>query len=239
MARLRQADERVIQGGKEQADIWRFLMDNEAILRQRCRQVIRSPQDALSELRLRLFSLLLREPQRLTGIDNVPAWLRRVAPPAAAPGSGALSSAKPNRGRGRSAQLFSHPVAWLRQDRQVAAFGRGFNRNGSSWTLTTFNLDFAVDNMEGKTVLVFLKPQRPQRDYRIHAWKVLTGSAGSTEFFDYEAVTETDVTTRGERDNPIISGRRQVAPGQLLQAISPDKCRRFCNRPRPRWPWKS
>ncbi|WP_353926557.1 sigma-70 family RNA polymerase sigma factor [Pseudomonas sp.] len=57
-------------------------MDNEAILRQRCRQVIRSPQDAedaLSELRLRLFNLLLREPQRLTGIDNVPAWLRRVA----------------------------------------------------------------------------------------------------------------------------------------------------------------
>ena len=82
MARLRQADECVIPGGKDRADIWRFLMDNEAILRQRCRQVIRSPQDAedaLSELRLRLFSLLLREPQRLTGIDNVPAWLRRVA----------------------------------------------------------------------------------------------------------------------------------------------------------------
>ncbi|MET1079523.1 MAG: hypothetical protein ABWY06_16035 [Pseudomonas sp.] len=93
--------------------------------------------------------------------------------------------------------------------------------------MTVFNLNFAVDDMEGKTVLVFLKPQRPQRDYRIHAWQVLTGSAGSTESFDYQAVIETDVTTLGDRDNQIISGRRQVAPGQLLQAISPDKLSPF------------
>lgn len=87
--------------------------------------------------------------------------------------------------------------------------------------MTTFNVNFAVDDMEGKTVLVFLKPQQPQRDYRIHAWQILTGSAGATESFDYEAIIETDVTTLGEKDsNTIISGRRTLNPGTLLQAVS-------------------
>ena len=57
-------------------------MDNEAIMRRRCQQVLHSPQDvedALSELRLRLFHTLTKEPERLHTIDNVPAWLRRVA----------------------------------------------------------------------------------------------------------------------------------------------------------------
>lgn len=89
--------------------------------------------------------------------------------------------------------------------------------------MTTFNVNFAVDDMEGKTVLVFLKPQQPQRDYRIHAWQILTGSAGATESFDYEAVIETDVTTLGEKDsNTIVSGRRTLNPGSLLQAVSPN-----------------
>lgn len=89
--------------------------------------------------------------------------------------------------------------------------------------MTVFNVNFAVDDMEGKTVLVFLKPQNPQRDYRIHAWQVLTGSAGTTESFSYEAVIETDVTTRGDMEgNKIISERREITPGQLLQAVSPN-----------------
>lgn len=82
MARFMEADARAVRRGINQADIWRFLMDNEAIMRRRCQQVIRSPQDAedaLSELRLRLFHLLQKEPGRLASIDNVPAWLRRVA----------------------------------------------------------------------------------------------------------------------------------------------------------------
>lgn len=88
--------------------------------------------------------------------------------------------------------------------------------------MTTFNVNFNVDDMEGKTVLVFLKPQNPQRDYRVHAWQVLTGSAGATESFDYEAVIETDVSSLGEKaGNQIISGRRAILPGQLLQAVSP------------------
>ncbi|WPN55785.1 RNA polymerase sigma factor [Pseudomonas sp. P9_31] len=50
-------------------------------MRKRCRQLTRSPQDAedaLSELRLHLFNLFRKEPERLTAIDNVQAWLRRV-----------------------------------------------------------------------------------------------------------------------------------------------------------------
>ncbi|MBU6956580.1 RNA polymerase sigma factor [Pseudomonas sp. CVAP len=50
-------------------------------MRKRCRQLTRSPQDAedaLSELRLHLFNLFCKEPERLTTIDNVQAWLRRV-----------------------------------------------------------------------------------------------------------------------------------------------------------------
>jgi hypothetical protein len=88
--------------------------------------------------------------------------------------------------------------------------------------MTAFNVNFAVDDMEGKTVLVFLKPQRPQRDYQIHAWQVLTGSAGATESFDYQAVIETDVTTLGDKPgNTIVSGRRGISPGELIQAVSP------------------
>lgn len=88
--------------------------------------------------------------------------------------------------------------------------------------MTTFNVNFAVDDMEGKTVLVFLKPQQAQRNYLIHAWQVLTGSAHSTESFVYEAVIETDVTSvGGQTSNTIISGRQTILPGNLLQAICP------------------
>ncbi|BBP85163.1 MULTISPECIES: hypothetical protein [unclassified Pseudomonas] len=88
--------------------------------------------------------------------------------------------------------------------------------------MTRFNVNFAVDDMEGKAVLVFLKPQNPQRDYRIHAWQVLDGAAGSTESFDYEPQIETDVSSYGERASSlIVSERRAVMPGNLLQAVCP------------------
>ena len=87
---------------------------------------------------------------------------------------------------------------------------------------TIFNVNMAVEDMQGKTVLVFLKPQNPQRNYLIHAWQVLTGSAGSTESFAFEAQISTDVTSIGEQPgNTIISARANVNPGQLFQAISP------------------
>jgi len=85
-----------------------------------------------------------------------------------------------------------------------------------------FNVNMDVESMEGKTVLVFLKPQPPQANYRIHAWQVITGSAGSTESFDYEADISTDVTSAGEKaGNVIVSERLPVRPGQLLEATSP------------------
>lgn len=65
-----------------QGAIWIFLIENEAIMRRRCRQLTRCSQDAedaFSELRLRLFSLFDKEPERLITIDNVQAWLKRVA----------------------------------------------------------------------------------------------------------------------------------------------------------------
>ncbi len=86
---------------------------------------------------------------------------------------------------------------------------------------TQFNVTMNVEDMQGKTVLVFLKPQNPQRNYMIHAWQVLTGSAGATESFMYEATISTDVTSNNDR-NTIVSGRQTVQPGQLLSAISPN-----------------
>ena len=88
--------------------------------------------------------------------------------------------------------------------------------------MMVFNVHFDVEDMEGKTVLVFLKPQNPQRDYDIHAWRVLTGSAGATERFSYEDRIETDLSSTGNApDEQIISARVAVQPGQLLQAVSP------------------
>ncbi|BCD84459.1 hypothetical protein PSm6_08660 [Pseudomonas solani] len=86
--------------------------------------------------------------------------------------------------------------------------------------MTIFNVHFDVADMEGKTVLVFLKPQNPQRDYRIHAWQVLTGSAGSTETFQYEAVIATDVSSHGGKAGSlIVSERKAIEPGNLLKAV--------------------
>ncbi|KAB0327322.1 hypothetical protein O3297_05285 [Janthinobacterium sp. SUN128] len=87
-----------------------------------------------------------------------------------------------------------------------------------------FNVNFNVsaDELQGKTVLVFLKPQNPQRNYQIHAWQVLTGSAGATESFGYEAQISTDVSYYGVNDNKLISGRKSIFPGQLLSAVRPN-----------------
>ena len=88
---------------------------------------------------------------------------------------------------------------------------------------TKFNVTMDVESMEGKTVLVFLKPTPPQRNYRIHAWQVLTASAGSTEHFKYDAVITTNVSSIGVNPgNGIVSNTQQIQPGSLLQAVSPN-----------------
>lgn len=70
------------KGGQERAAIWGVLMAYEPIMWQRCSQMIRSRQEAedvLSDLRLRLFGQLERQPDLLDSIHNIAAWMRRVA----------------------------------------------------------------------------------------------------------------------------------------------------------------
>jgi hypothetical protein len=88
---------------------------------------------------------------------------------------------------------------------------------------TKFNVTCNVEpnDLQGKAVLVFLKPQNPQRNYQIHAWQVLDGAAGATESFDYEARISTDVTSVDANDSKVISERQVILPGQLLAASSP------------------
>jgi hypothetical protein len=89
--------------------------------------------------------------------------------------------------------------------------------------MTTFNVTMNVSSMEGKSVLVFLKPLAPQRNYLIHAWQNLNASAGATESFEYEANISTCVTSVGlNPSNTVISKTESVVPGQLLQAVSPN-----------------
>ncbi|MGA4636064.1 hypothetical protein ACPA5B_19515 [Pseudomonas solani] len=82
---------------------------------------------------------------------------------------------------------------------------------------TTFKVTNNVEDMEGRSVLVFLKPQNPQRNYQIHAWQVLTGSAGTTETFDYGAMVSTDVATQGSSlETPLMPGVMHVIPGRVF-----------------------
>ncbi|MCG8433597.1 MAG: hypothetical protein MJA83_06175 [Gammaproteobacteria bacterium] len=88
--------------------------------------------------------------------------------------------------------------------------------------MTTFYVHFREQNMQGKNVLAFLKPTPPQSNYQVHAWQVLTGSAGATETFSYKAEIQVDVTSAGRKaDNVIVSGRQIATAGQLYEAISP------------------
>ena len=87
-----------------------------------------------------------------------------------------------------------------------------------------FNIHFNVseDELQGKRLLVFLKPQNPQRDDQIHAWQVLEGAAGATVSFAYADSIATDVSSVGRQGAAIVSRREPIVPGQLLRAVSPD-----------------
>lgn len=88
---------------------------------------------------------------------------------------------------------------------------------------TQFNIHYNVSNdeLQGKSVLVFLKPQNPQRNYQIHAWQVLNGAAGATESFTYADTITTDVTCLGAQDVKVVSPRQPIEPGQLWKAVNP------------------
>ncbi|MGA4636061.1 hypothetical protein ACPA5B_19500 [Pseudomonas solani] len=77
--------------------------------------------------------------------------------------------------------------------------------------MATFNVN-ADDDIEGKTMRVFLKPN-PQADYHPSAWQV---PSGATEPFVYDAVIGTDISSIAEK-----AGNPLPLPGDLLQAVSP------------------
>lgn len=65
------------------------------------------------------------------------------------------------------------------------------------------------DEMRGKTVLVFLKPQNPQSNYQIPAWQALTGIPGPIEAFVYDHQIPFDVYSHGAGDNMKMAPERQ------------------------------
>ena len=79
-----------------------------------------------------------------------------------------------------------------------------------------------VDDMRGKRVLVFLRPQAPQTDYLVHAWKELEISSGATAQFVFDDTVSARIVTTNRRGNRILSAQRVVQPGQLLLATRPD-----------------
>jgi hypothetical protein len=89
--------------------------------------------------------------------------------------------------------------------------------------MTKFNVHFNAADMDGKAVLVFIKPESPQRNSRIHAWQVLTGTEGLPEFFHYENHVDVNVTPiHSEPSTPLTPNTVSIAPGQLYQAVSMD-----------------
>jgi hypothetical protein len=79
-----------------------------------------------------------------------------------------------------------------------------------------------VDEMRGKRVLVFLRPQVPQTDFLVHAWQVLDISAGASAQFAFDPVVSARIATHSRRGNPIQSIERAVPPGHLLRITRPD-----------------
>ena len=77
--------------------------------------------------------------------------------------------------------------------------------------VTQINISYNVESeeMRGKTVLVFLKPQNPQSNYQIPAWQVLTGVPGTTEAFVYDHQIPLDVYSHGVGDGMKMTPERQ------------------------------
>ena len=77
--------------------------------------------------------------------------------------------------------------------------------------VTQINISYNVklEEMRGKTVLVFLKPQNPQSNYQIPAWQVLKGVPGTTEAFVYDHQIPLDVYSHGAGDDMKMAPERQ------------------------------
>lgn len=82
------------------------------------------------------------------------------------------------------------------------------------------NVTADVDSMRGKSVLVLLRPLRPTRNIRIHAWQELDLSAGAVASFDIDTTVSAQIATRGFA-SATQSETVNIARGELYQAIRP------------------
>lgn len=85
---------------------------------------------------------------------------------------------------------------------------------------TTFHVTMNAENMEGKGVLIFLRPTSLPRDALVHAWQALIPSTGSTASFEYNPVISSHVFSRRDPSHYILSDTNNVHPGSLLEAVS-------------------
>ena len=77
--------------------------------------------------------------------------------------------------------------------------------------VTKINISYSVesDEMRGKTVLVFLKPQNPQSNYQNPAWQALKGVPAPIESFVYDHQIALDMRSHGAGDNMKMAPERQ------------------------------
>lgn len=80
-----------------------------------------------------------------------------------------------------------------------------------------------VNDMHGKRVLVFLRPQNPRTNYLVHAWQDLEISSGATAYFGFDSKVSARLLTQGKSGgNPTLSAERVIHPGQLFLAKRPE-----------------
>lgn len=80
-----------------------------------------------------------------------------------------------------------------------------------------------VNDMQGKRVLVFLRPQRPRTNFLVHAWQELEISSGATVSFDFDTRISARLLTRGSAGpDPTRSAEQAIHPGQLYLATRPE-----------------
>ena len=77
--------------------------------------------------------------------------------------------------------------------------------------VTQINISYNMesDEMRGKTVLVFLKPQNPWGNYQNPAWQALKGVPGPIESFVYDHHIPLDMRSHGAGDNMKMTPERQ------------------------------
>lgn len=87
--------------------------------------------------------------------------------------------------------------------------------------MTQFNITMDTEDTQGKNILIFLKPENPEKNYSLHAWQVLNPPGGGTGSFDFEQDFGVSVIIAGEHpDTPIETPVVNVSPGDLLQAVT-------------------